>query len=102
MGRHAHFAVLILVLPAGAAASSEPPMISQLDWLIGNWNYEDRSINGDYRETGVRLHYAAMRPAGATARAMLITAAAQWLGKDENTLPALMHRVASAKVRCRP
>jgi len=55
MGRHAHFAVLILVLPAGA-----------------------------------------------TARAMLITAAAQWLGKDENTLPALMHRVASAKVRCRP
>jgi len=47
MGRYAHFAVLILVLPAG-------------------------------------------------------TAAAQWLGKDENTLPALMHRVASAKVRCRP
>ena len=54
MGRHTHLAVLILVLPAGAAASSEPPMISQLNWLIGNWNYEDRSINGDYRETGVR------------------------------------------------
>lgn len=47
-------AALFLALQIGAAAASESPMISKLDWLIGDWNYEDKSLNGDYRETGVR------------------------------------------------
>jgi hypothetical protein len=54
MDRNSLLLVLLFALQAGVAAASEPLMIRQLDWLIGDWNYEDKSVSGDYRETGVR------------------------------------------------
>lgn len=42
----------LLVVPQGAAG--QEPSIRDLDWLIGEWSFEDEEIAGDYRESGTR------------------------------------------------
>ena len=29
--------------------------IDRLDWMIGEWSFDDQEVNGDYRETGSRV-----------------------------------------------
>lgn len=50
---------ITLLLCAAVATTSEisaqEPAIGQLDWLIGEWTFEDVEIDGEYRETGTRV-----------------------------------------------
>lgn len=45
-------ACLALSVPMAAGAEERP--IQRLSWLIGEWEFADRQIGGEYRETGSR------------------------------------------------
>lgn len=47
-------AALVLALGAASALDAQAPHICQLDWLVGQWTFEDVEIEGDYREVGTR------------------------------------------------
>lgn len=50
-------ATALLVLGSVAlptTASAQDPSIRDLDWLVGEWTFDDAQIEGEYRETGTR------------------------------------------------
>lgn len=52
------FTLMLLLCSMAAAAGSasgQEPSIAQLDWLIGEWTFEDVELDGEYRETGTRV-----------------------------------------------
>ncbi len=53
------FAIVALLLASAAVAPgsayAQEPGIRQLDWLIGEWTFEDVQIDGEYREVGTRV-----------------------------------------------
>jgi len=46
-------AVMLVLLPELARGDGDDP-IRRLDWLIGEWAFDDIAIDGHYRETGTR------------------------------------------------
>ena len=45
------FALIGVCSPATAEPGEQ---IRRLDWLIGDWQFDDQQVNGPYRETGTR------------------------------------------------
>ncbi len=54
MFRFGIFCALLLTLMPGPARGEPSPEISKLGWLIGSWQFDDRSVNGKYHESGTR------------------------------------------------
>lgn len=53
---NARIAALFLLLPAISWASGdEEKPINRLGWLIGEWQFEDAQVEGEYRESGARI-----------------------------------------------
>jgi hypothetical protein len=55
MLRLALLALFAAVLGTPAVALAQEPGIERLDWLIGEWDFADAEIDGEYRETGTRV-----------------------------------------------
>jgi hypothetical protein len=55
MHRLALLAVFAATLGTPTAALAQEPGIERLDWLIGEWDFADAEIDGEYRETGTRV-----------------------------------------------
>ena len=48
-------ALLSISAPLASISAAEPgAQIKRLDWLIGDWTFDDQQLAGDYRETGTR------------------------------------------------
>lgn len=44
----------LVVLLASPCWGAGEPGIERLEWMIGEWRFDDQEVNGDYRETGTR------------------------------------------------
>ena len=42
----------LLLIPLSLSAQQSQLEIQRLDWLIGDWSFDDTEVNGDYQETG--------------------------------------------------
>ena len=45
---------ILAIGPVWAQKMSPPPSIKKFDWLIGQWQFKDSSVDGSYSETGTR------------------------------------------------
>lgn len=48
-------ALLVATTGYGLPLSAQEPPLSQIDWLVGEWTFEDAEVDGEYREAGTRV-----------------------------------------------